>query len=82
MPVIGIANSASDLNPCNLPLGDLAVQVKAGIEEVCVVICPGDQPAYHAAAVAAKKLGYTNIKHLVAGIQGWKSAGEKIEKGT
>ena len=39
-------------------------------------------PAYHAAAVAAKKLGYKNIKHLVAGIQGWKSAGEKIEKGT
>ena len=39
-------------------------------------------PAYHAAAVAAKKLGYKNIKHLAAGIQGWKSAGEKIEKGT
>jgi rhodanese-related sulfurtransferase len=39
-------------------------------------------PAYHAAAVAAKKLGYKNIKHLVAGIQGWKTAGEKTEKGT
>jgi dihydroxy-acid dehydratase len=32
-PVIGIANSLSDLNPCNLPLRDLAVEVKAGIEE-------------------------------------------------
>jgi dihydroxy-acid dehydratase len=32
-PVIGIANSASDLNPCNLPLRDLAVEVKAGIGE-------------------------------------------------
>jgi dihydroxy-acid dehydratase len=32
-PVIGIANSASDLNPCNLPLRDLAIEVKAGIEE-------------------------------------------------
>ncbi len=32
-PVIGIANSASELNPCNLPLRDLAVAVKAGIEE-------------------------------------------------
>ena len=32
-PVIGIANSASDLNPCNLPLRDLAVEVKAGVEE-------------------------------------------------
>ena len=32
-PIIGIANSASDLNPCNLPLRELAVAVKAGIEE-------------------------------------------------
>ncbi len=32
-PVIGIANSASELNPCNLPLRDLAGEVKAGIEE-------------------------------------------------
>jgi dihydroxy-acid dehydratase len=31
--VIGIANSASDLNPCNLPLRELAVAVKDGISE-------------------------------------------------
>lgn len=30
-PVIGIANSASDLNPCNLPLRDLVASVKEGI---------------------------------------------------
>lgn len=30
-PVIGIANSASDLNPCNLPLTDLAEAAKAGV---------------------------------------------------
>jgi rhodanese-related sulfurtransferase len=48
-----------------------------------VAYCGNPQcPAYHAAAVAAKKLGYKNIKHLVAGIQGWKSAGEKTEKGS
>ena len=48
-----------------------------------VAYCGNPQcPAYHAAAAAAKKLGYKNIKHLVAGIQGWKSAGEKTEKGT
>ena len=48
-----------------------------------VAYCGNPQcPAYRSAALAAKKLGYTNIKHLVAGIQGWKSAGEKIEKGT
>ena len=32
-PVIGIANSVSELNPCNLPLRELAGEVKAGIEE-------------------------------------------------
>ena len=32
-PVIGIANSASDLNPCNLPLRDLAVAVRTGVRE-------------------------------------------------
>jgi dihydroxy-acid dehydratase len=31
-PVIGIANSASQLNPCNLPLRDLVEPVRAGIE--------------------------------------------------
>jgi dihydroxy-acid dehydratase len=30
-PVIGIANSASELNPCNLPLRDLAGAVRRGI---------------------------------------------------
>src|SRR5665213_1197097 len=34
-------------------------------------------PAYLAAATAAKKLGYTNVQHLTAGIEGWKAAGEK-----
>ena len=38
--------------------------------------------AYRAAASAAKKLGYTNIRHLTAGIMGWKDAGEKTEPGT
>jgi len=37
--------------------------------------------AYQAAADAAKKLGYKNIKHLTAGIMGWKDAGEKTEGG-
>jgi dihydroxy-acid dehydratase len=32
-PVIGIANSVSDLNPCNLPLRDLAGAVRAGVRE-------------------------------------------------
>ena len=36
--------------------------------------------AYQSAAQAAEQLGYTNIKHMSAGIQGWKDAGEKMEK--
>ena len=36
--------------------------------------------AYQAAANAAEKLGYKNIKHMSAGIQGWKDAGQKMEK--
>ena len=35
--------------------------------------------AYLAAAKAAEKLGYTNIKHMSAGISGWRSAGMKTE---
>lgn len=38
--------------------------------------------AYQAAAKAAQKLGYKNIKHMSAGIAGWKEAGEKTEKGS
>ena len=36
--------------------------------------------AYKEAAEAAAKLGYTNVKHMSAGIKGWKDAGEKTEK--
>ncbi|SRR6266705_2069497 len=37
--------------------------------------------AYQAAAKAAEKLGYTNIKHFTPGIAGWKDAGEPTEAG-
>ncbi|HAB16273.1 MAG TPA: rhodanese-like domain-containing protein [Verrucomicrobiota bacterium] len=36
--------------------------------------------AYQAAAKAAQKLGYKNVKHMSAGIAGWNKAGEKVEK--
>ena len=46
-----------------------------------VAYCGGPQcQAYQAAAKAAEKLGYTNVKHLKAGISGWQAAGEKMEK--
>ena len=48
-----------------------------------VAYCGGPKcQAYQAAAKAAEKLGYTNVKHLAAGISGWHDAGEKMEKGS
>ena len=38
--------------------------------------------AYLKVAKAAEKLGYTNIKHMSAGISGWKEAGMKTEPGS
>lgn len=46
-----------------------------------VAYCGGPQcHAYQAAATAAEKMGYKNVKHLSAGISGWMKAQEKIEK--
>jgi len=55
--------------------------VLPGDKDVLVVAYCGNPqcPAYRQAAAAAKKLGYKNIKHLTAGIMGWKDAGEKME---
>ena len=36
-------------------------------------------PTNAAAANAAKQLGYTNVKHLSAGISGWKEAKAPLE---
>ena len=48
-----------------------------------VAYCGGPKcKAYQAAANAAEKLGYKNIKHMSAGISGWKEAGQKMEKGS
>jgi rhodanese-related sulfurtransferase len=48
-----------------------------------VAYCGGPQcMAYKAAVAAAQKLGYTNVKHLPAGIKGWVKAGEPTEKGS
>ena len=44
-----------------------------------VAYCGGPQcKAYQAAAKAAEKLGYKNVKHLPAGLSGWEKAGEKL----
>ena len=46
-----------------------------------VAYCGGPEcMAYKQAAKQAVAMGYTNVKHLSAGISGWKRAGEKVEK--
>ena len=48
-----------------------------------VAYCGGPKcQAYTAAAKAAQKLGYKNVKHMSAGISGWLQAGEKTDKGS
>src|SRR6185436_9289566 len=50
-------------------------------DALIVAYCGGPKcMAYQAAAKAAKKLGYTNVKHLSAGISGWKEASQTLEK--
>ena len=52
-------------------------------DALVVAYCGGPKcEAYKAAAKAAEKLGYKNVKHLAAGISGWHEAGEKMEKGS
>lgn len=60
---------------------DLASKLPADKNALVVAYCGGPQcSAYKAAANAAAELGYTNVKHLSAGISGWKAAGEALEK--
>lgn len=69
---------AIDFASCEARLADLLPEKKNAL---IVAYCGGPQcGAYQAAAKAAKKLGYTNVKHLKAGISGWKAAQRKIEK--
>lgn len=60
---------------------DLASKLPADKNALIVAYCGGPScSAYTRAADAAKQLGYTNIKHLSAGISGWMQAGEATEK--
>lgn len=60
---------------------DLAAKLPADKDALIVAYCGGPScGAYTKAAKAAKELGYTNVKHLSAGISGWKKAGEEVAK--
>ena len=61
--------------------GKLANALPKDKNALVVAYCGGPRcMAYLRPASEAKKLGYTNIKHLAAGISGWRDAGEKTEK--
>ena len=59
----------------------LAKELPADKRALVVAYCASPEcHAYAAAAKAAQELGYTNIKHLSAGISGWKEAGAPLQK--
>ena len=60
---------------------DFAKSLPEDKNTLIVAYCGGPRcKAYKAAAEAAEKLGYKNVKHMSAGISGWTGAGEKTEK--
>lgn len=59
---------------------NFAKSLPADKSSLIVAYCGGPRcKAYKAAAEAAEKLGYKNVKHMSAGISGWTAAGEKTE---
>lgn len=59
---------------------NLAEKLPADKGALIVAYCGSEQcPAYKAAAEAAAKLGYTNVKHFAPGIKGWLAAKENVE---
>ena len=59
----------------------LASKLPSDKGALVVAYCGGPScSAYQRAAKAAQELGYTNVKHLSAGISGWLQAGETTEK--
>jgi rhodanese-related sulfurtransferase len=61
---------------------NLAASLPADKNTEIIAYCGNPHcPAYAQAAVAAKKLGYTNIKHMVDGIDGWREAKLPTEAG-
>jgi rhodanese-related sulfurtransferase len=61
---------------------NLAASLPADKNTLIIAYCGNPHcPAYLRAAKAAQKLGYTNIKHMSAGIQGWNEAKLPTEPG-
>jgi rhodanese-related sulfurtransferase len=59
---------------------NLASQLPKEKDALIVAYCGGPScNAYQKAAKKAQELGYTNVKHLSAGISGWKKEGQPLE---
>lgn len=60
---------------------NIAALLPADKSALVVAYCGSPQcHAYAAAAEAATKLGYTNVKHFAPGISGWKKSGAPTKK--
>lgn len=58
----------------------LASKLPANKDALVVAYCANENcPAYKQAALAAQKLGYTNVKHYAKGIMGWKASGAPVD---
>lgn len=68
---IGFLNDQERLAE-KLPADKGALVVAYCLDEGCA--------AYRAGAKAARRLGYTDIRHFPGGITAWKAAGERTEK--
>ncbi len=75
---LGHIPSAIDFSSSRNDLAELLPEDK---ETLIVSYCGGPGcRAYKRGADAAAKLGYKNVKHLSAGISGWKRAGAEVSK--
>jgi len=81
--VIIDANSPSSYQAGHVPgalswaeiKGDLAAKLPADKNTLIIAYCGNPHcGAYAQAAKAVEKLGYTNVKHMAAGIDGWNEA--------
>ena len=88
--VIIDANSPASYNIGHVPgalswaqiKNDLAAKLPADKNALIIAYCGNPKcGAYLQAAKAAEKLGYTNIKHMSAGIAGWNAAKMPTEPG-
>jgi len=62
---------------------DLAAKLPKDKNALVIVYCNNPKcDAYLRAAKAVKKLGYTNVKHMPAGIVGWNKAKMPTESGS